>query len=165
MSAARSTLRAEFDAEMHSTRLVLAATPRASADWRPHPRSMPLAGLAAHLADLPRWIPRILGSDHYDVAGSRPPSVSVGGTGVLLATFDANVAIARGALDAAGSEVLEARWELRRGAVVTSTFTRAQSVRIFVVHHAVHHRGQLAMYLRLLDVAVPRIHGPAPPSA
>jgi uncharacterized damage-inducible protein DinB len=139
---------------MSATRLALAATPWASAAWQPHPRSLPLARLAAHLADIPRWTPAILGRDHYDVAGARPPAVSAVNAGALLASFDANVGAALDALDTADPQGLEAPWELRRGGVVIATFTREQSVRLFVLHHAIHHRGQLALYLRLLGVAV-----------
>lgn len=156
----------EFASEMRVTRLALAVTPFTAAGWQPHPRSLPLVRLAAHLADIPRWTPAILGSEHYDVAGSRPPAVSADSAEALLATFDANVEAALDALHAAGPQALDVPWELRRGVGVLASFTREQSVRLFVLHHAIHHRAQLTLYLHLLGVAVPSacepcLHTPA----
>jgi uncharacterized damage-inducible protein DinB len=151
------TLLPEFDQEMKTTRRVLERVPDDKADWKPHPKSFSLAHLAQLVAIMPGWFKPTLAQDAIDLAAQ--PGYSVESTATLLGTFDALVAEAKAAIAATKDADLTTAWSLRHGAKVLMTMPRGAAVRQHVSHH-VHHRAQLAMYLRLLDVSVPSIYGP-----
>lgn len=157
----RDGLLADLDHEMAVTRLVLARVPDALAAWRPHEKSFSLGGLAMHLAVLPRWGCHILQHDAYDLAAAAPRPVAEGTCAEVLETFDRNVADVRTPLAALSDGELTAPWTLTRGNQTIFTMPRVSAIRRFVVHHAVHHRGQLTVYLRLQDVPLPPIYGPS----
>jgi uncharacterized damage-inducible protein DinB len=153
----------EFDHEMRTTRTVLARVPEAQADWKPHPKSTSLGGLAQHIANLVGFGELIVHQTERDVSPpGGPPIVSVPftSTAALLATFDAHVITARGAILAASDAELLVPWALKRGGKILFSLPRASVLRSFLVSHVIHHRGQLSVYLRLLDVPLPPIYGP-----
>lgn len=123
--------------------------------WTPHPRALDLGRLAAHVIDIPRWIPGMLQSDGYDVRASRPSSASWPGAASACATFDAHVAAGRARLADASPGTLAAPWRLRRGPDLIRQVTRAQAVHLFIVNHVAHHAGQLHLYLVLLGALPP----------
>lgn len=152
----------DLEHELATTRRVLERVPDASWDFRPHPKSMPLGHLAAHLANIPRWAAMTLaGPDDIDVAGlgvqQNPPATR----DALLAHFDARVAEARAALAAADDASLAGRYTVRRGDRLLMSMPRAATLRTMVVSHMIHHRAQLGVYLRLLDLPVPSVYGPS----
>ena len=156
----RPVLLAEFDHEMAVTRRLLARCP-ANFDWTPHPRSYSLGGLATHLARLPHWGERILANDGYDLVIDHQPQPAAHGTlAEVLDTFDQNVAAVRGHLTALSDAELAAPWSVRKNGEVLMTLPRMSAFKAFVVNHTIHHRGQLSVYLRLLDVPLPSIYGP-----
>lgn len=152
----------EFDHEMTMTRRLLERVPDAALGWQPHEKSFTMAGLATHLANIPRWGRSILEQTTYDLAqsqGRRPPEGA--SAAAILALFDENVgAVRKRLLEQSDAELL-ATWTLKRGAHVVMAMPRIAAMRRFLVHHMIHHRGQLSVYLRLQNVALPPLYGPS----
>lgn len=162
MSIAQALL-PEFDHEAAVTRTVLERVPEARADWQPHPKSRSLGQLAIHLASIPAWAILTLREPSYDLAPpGGPPFVPEAWQSLArtLALFDEKIAKARAALAAASDLELAQPWTLKKGGVKIFTSPRGAVLRSFVLSHSVHHRAQLGVYLRLLDVPVPAMYGP-----
>jgi uncharacterized damage-inducible protein DinB len=158
------TLLPEFDEEMKGTRKVLARLPEERFDWQPHPKSMSLGRLANHVVDMVGWGAMVLRETELDLAPEGAPAWELPNhttRETLLAAFDANVAETRAALAAAADAEFGVPWALRAGAQVYFTLPRAVVLRSMVFNHLVHHRAQLTVYLRLLDVPVPGLYGPS----
>ena len=151
---------ADLEQELATTRRVLERVPDEHLGWKPHERSMALGGLATHIANLVRWQVATLRQDEFDFATSPPPMTAVGSREELLAMFDANVVELRGALAEMDDEGLQREWTLRRGPQVMFTRPKLTVLRSFGLMHIAHHRGQLTVYLRLLDVPLPPVYGP-----
>jgi uncharacterized damage-inducible protein DinB len=147
----------EFEQEMATTRRLLERVPDDRGHWKPHPKSFALGHLAQLLSWMPGWIASTLASTELDIAAA--PGYSFETTGTLLAGFDRNVGEARQALLATTDSDFEVPWSLKRGDRVLFTAPRAAVVRMHISHLS-HHRGQLTVYLRLLDVPIPSIYGP-----
>ncbi len=147
----------EFDQEMATTRRVLARVPSDKGAWKPHEKSFALGHLAQLVSWMPGWIAMTLLEPHIDLAAGARYSFQP--TETLLAEFDKSVAAAREALTSVSGDALSAPWQLRHGEHVIFTAPRAEVVRQHL-SHMVHHRGQLSVYLRLIDVPVPSIYGP-----
>ena len=147
----------EFDHEMATTRRVLERVPGAKATWKPHEKSFAIGHLAQLLSWMPGWIANALTETKLDL--STTPQYTFEKTETLLAGFDANVAAARAALAKIPDAELEKDWQLTRGEMVLMTVKRRDIVRN-TISHLVHHRGQMTVYLRLLDVPVPMVYGP-----
>lgn len=153
-------LLAEFDREAGLTRRVIARAPADRFDWRPHPRSMTLGRLVTHLADLPGWAATLVASAAYDLA-DRPAGERVESSlAAAVALFDANVAAVRREIVARTDAELLAPWTLRSDGRDVFTVPRLVALRTLLLEHSTHHRGQLTVYLRLLDVPVPPLYGP-----
>ncbi len=150
----------EFDHEMANTRKSLERVPDGKSDWKPHPKSMTLGGLATHLATINHWAEAIVGQDSFDVTNA-PPTPVLKSKAELLGAFDKNVATARKAIAAATDEQLMKPWSLISGGKAVFTLPRIGVLRSFVMNHVIHHRAQLGVYLRLNDVPVPSIYGPS----
>ena len=147
----------EFDQEMKTTRRMLERVPTDKGQWKPHDKSFSIGHLAQLLSWMPGWITNTLTTDFLDIAGG--PGYSYEKTERLLETFDRNVKEARAAIAAVQDSDLEKAWSLKMGDKVLMTLPRGVVARQHV-SHLVHHRGQLSVYLRLLDVPVPSIYGP-----
>jgi uncharacterized damage-inducible protein DinB len=153
-------LAAEMRQEARTTRRVLERVPEASFGWKPHEKSMTLGRLAAHVAELPELVIPALTRPELDFAsGDFKPFVPQT-TAELLEKFDRNIEAATALLDRQPDESMGERWRLRSGDHVLFEMTRAMVVRFVGLNHVVHHRGQLSVYLRLLDVPLPSIYGP-----
>jgi uncharacterized damage-inducible protein DinB len=157
------TLLPEFDREMGVTRRLLERLPDGRFAWQPHPKSMSLGRLAEHLAEMPWWGTTTIRKDGIDGAvnarpdGYQPPAT----THAVLAMFDANVAEARQALAGRSDAELAAMWTLSVAGKQVFSMPKAAVLRGFVMSHLIHHRGQLTVYLRLLDVPLPSVYGPS----
>ncbi len=151
----------EFDHEMAKTRTVLERVPEEKFDWKPHARSFSLGVLATHVATLATWATETLTRGDIDLDPNQPPPSSLPSRADLLAAFDRNVADARAALAGKTDAELLAMWSLKRGGRTLFTMPKTAVLRSFVLNHLVHHRGQLTVYLRLLDAPVPSIYGPS----
>lgn len=152
-----ATLTPEFDQEMATTRRVLERVPTDKGQWKPHPRSFALGHLAQLVAWMPGWIARTLEEPALDLATA--PGYSFETTPALLKEFDRNVRAAREALARISDADFAKPWSLKHGERVLFTAPRPVVVRQHV-NHLIHHRGQLSVYLRLVDVPVPPIYGP-----
>lgn len=148
---------AEFDQEMKVTRRVLERVPGEKGEWRPHPKSFPLGHLAQLLSWMPGWITNAVRETRLDLL--RAGGYSIEKTEKLLDTFDRNVLQAREALSKASEADFDVPWSLTRGDQVLMAMPRGDVVRQTISHLA-HHRGQMTVYLRLLDIPVPSIYGP-----
>jgi uncharacterized damage-inducible protein DinB len=153
----------EFDHEAINTRKVLERLPDDKWDWKPHEKSGTLSWLANHVAELNNWTAVTINSDQLDFAPVNGPayvSPKSANRKELLAVFDKYTADAHAALAAATDEHLQKPWTLLVGGQVLFTLPRAKVIRDFAFNHLVHHRGQLTVYLRLLNVPLPPIYGP-----
>ena len=149
----------EFDREMTTTRKVLERVPEERFDWKPHAKSYSLGALAGHIANLPTWGTATLGRSEIDISGG--PSPAFPSKAALLTAFDENVAAARAALAGRTDPELLAIWSLKRSGKTIFSMPKTAVLRSFVLSHVIHHRAQLTVYLRLLDVPVPSIYGPS----
>ena len=154
-----ASLLPEFDYEMATARKVIERVPSDKFSYKPHDKSMSMGALAGHIAEMPGWVVPTFGHDSLDIAGYQPPSPK--STADILAAFDANVAAARAALAAAPDDAFFKNWSLKHGEKTLMTMPKIAVVRTFVLNHVIHHRGQLSVYLRLNNVAVPSIYGPS----
>ena len=156
-------LLAEFDHEMAGTRKSLERVPYAKADWKPHPKSWALAALATHVARLPGWAKETLTQDSLDLGapGSEEWGKLMGSHAELMALFEKNVAAGRAAIAGTSDETFMQPWSLKTGETVHLTMPKIAVLRGFVLNHLIHHRAQLGVYLRLLDVPVPALFGPS----
>lgn len=159
--AMKDALLAEFDHEMAVTRRVLERVPTADNDWKPHAKSFSLGALAAHLANIPSWLGTTLTATDLDLSVGTPPRNIHATSAALLADFDRKVAEGRARLAGTSDAELMQPWTLRAGDHVVFTMPRIGVLRSFIFSHAIHHRGQLTVYLRLRDVPVPAIYGPS----
>ncbi|HSJ10468.1 MAG TPA: DinB family protein [Longimicrobiales bacterium] len=151
------TLLPEFDQEMAATRRVIERVPDGEPGWKPHPKSFSIAHLAQLLAWLPGWIGQTLTSTELELTGGSGYSNEK--TSTLLELFDENVRTSRAALEAAADADYAEPWSLKMNGTVLFTLPRGVVVRQHISHLS-HHRGQMTVYLRLLDVPVPSIYGP-----
>ncbi len=154
----------EFDQEMGNTRKTLERVPEDKFDWKPHEKSTSLGGLATHLANIPSWTVNTFTQDELDLAPPGAPPFRLEqakSRAALLEAFDKNVAEGRAALLKASNESWGQDWSLLSGGKKIFAMPRAAVMRSFVMSHMIHHRAQLGVYLRLLDVPVPSIYGPS----
>ena len=162
MPIAESTL-PEFDHETATTRVLLERVPEAKADWQPHAKSMSLGHLAMHIANIPHWAPVTLERTWFDtnpVDGPRATTPPFQSASHLLQFYDEGVRAARALLARTTDGEFMVQWTLKSGGKSMFSMPRIAVFRSFVLNHAVHHRGQLSVYLRLLDVPIPNIYGP-----
>ena len=153
----------EFDHEAAVTRTVLERVPEAQAAWRPHAKSMTLGELAIHLASIPSWGVLTLREPSFDLSPPGAPPYTPPAWQSLaqtLALFDEKIGKTRAALAAVTDLELAQPWTLKKGGVKVLTAPRGSVLRSFVLNHSVHHRAQLGLYLRMLDVPVPAMYGP-----
>jgi uncharacterized damage-inducible protein DinB len=148
---------AELEQEMPTTRKLLERVPSDKGEWKPHHKSFPLAHLAQLVATMPGWITKAVKGIDINLAGG--PGYSFEKTDTLLGQFDKHVAEARAALSASKEADYALPWSLKMGEQVLLTLPRGVIVRQNI-NHLCHHRGQLTVYLRLLDVPIPSIYGP-----
>ena len=147
----------ELEHEMATTRRLLERVPSEKGEWKPHAKSFPLGHLAQLVALMPGWIARTVRETEIDLA--RASGYSYEKTETLVALFDRNVADAKAALQRASDEDMMVTWSLRMGERVLMSLPRGPAVRSHI-NHLIHHRGQLTVYLRLVDVPLPSIYGP-----
>ena len=149
----------ELRREAATTRRVLERVPEEHLSWRPHAKSMSLGQLAAHLAGLPDAIAQLV--TELDVEVPNVPLREATDCASLLQTLDRSVDEAARRLSAWTDDDLRALWTLRGPNGPIFTVPRLGVIRSIMLNHSYHHRGQLTVYLRLLDVAVPSVYGPS----
>jgi len=153
----------EFDEELRKTRTVLERIPDAidKREFKPHERSMPLAKLAAHTAQMPGFLSIILSTTEFDVAKSGIKPLVMQSRAQLLATFDKLSAEAHALLEAATDRAMHETWKLYLNGKPLYDGSRYYAIRTRFFNHIIHHRAQLGVYLRLNDIPVPNTYGPS----
>ncbi len=151
----------ELKNEVSTTRKMLALVPMDKLSWKPHEKSMPIETLAKHLADLPTWVGVTLNHEELDFAKPYPKSPAFTTTAELLAQFDKNVVEATKILESAKEEDFRKNWTMRHGEKIFFTMPKVAVLRTFVFNHSVHHRAQLGVYLRMLNIPIPGTYGPS----
>jgi uncharacterized damage-inducible protein DinB len=151
-------LAAEFKQETGATRRVLERVPDDRLDWRPHPKSMTLGQLALHVATSPGGVASLLAElEHEAPTFEHPPARS---RADIIDALDASADTVHAALAAWSDADLLATWRMTRGGQTVLTLPRIEMVRSIMFNHTYHHRGELMVYLRLLDVPLPPVYGP-----
>jgi uncharacterized damage-inducible protein DinB len=149
----------EFENEASTTRRVLERVPADKLAWKPHPKSMSLGTLALHVAASPGVVIGWCAEDETQFKGE--PSPQPASTDEILAAHDASVMRVKETLPQIGDQGMQRPWTAKAGGQTLMTMPKAALARAIVMNHWVHHRGQLSVYLRLLDVPVPSIYGPS----
>jgi uncharacterized damage-inducible protein DinB len=149
----------ELDQEAATTRRVLERVPERSLTWKPHAKSMSLGQLALHVATTPGGVAEIVSKDTFEIRDfSQEPAKS---TSELLTAFEGAIGQAKQILSKMDDAAVMAPWTLKRGSHTIFSMPRINVIRMILLNHWYHHRGQLSVYLRLLDVPVPSIYGPS----
>lgn len=157
---AAEALRTEFARETTSTRRYLERVPGDRLDWRPHPKSFTLGELAAHIIECVRWTESIFAADAFNLDPTTFASYRAASAADILATFDADVARGVRALAAIEDGTLARTWQMQINGKVRLERPKGMVFRDFTLSHLIHHRGQLSVYLRLLEVPLPGVYGP-----
>ncbi|HWW74364.1 MAG TPA: DinB family protein [Pyrinomonadaceae bacterium] len=155
------SLAAELRQEAKTTRRILERVPEGSFDWKPHEKSMTLGRLAGHVAELPSLVAPALTQDELNFASGAYKPFAPTSTAELLEKFDSTVNAAVELLSGQTDERMNDQWRLASGDQTLFTGPRVVALRALALNHVVHHRGQLSVYLRLLNVPVPSIYGPS----
>jgi uncharacterized damage-inducible protein DinB len=154
------SLRREFEGEMRTTRRHMERVPDAKWDWRPHAKSYTAGALASHLVDCAGWTSHIFTGDETDVDPATWEICRAGSTAELLEAFDAVVERCKGILAELKESDLERPWRLKVKGRQLFERPKGATFRDMTLNHLIHHRGQLTVYLRLLDVPVAGTYGP-----
>lgn len=151
----------EFHEELHATRRILDRVPADKLAWKPHEKSMSLGQLAMHIATVPGAIVFITTEDSFDVLKGNftPPHPKA--VAEIRAALEESIGKVEKALKEGNDGVAQASWHLMRGDQELQTRPRFKTWRSLMLNHWYHHRGQLSVYLRLLDIPVPSIYGPS----
>ena len=154
---------AELESEAAKSRHALEQVPDGKHDWKPHDRSMIFGYLTEMVATIPNWIAMIVKQDELDVAPKGGPTqkrAEMNTSAEYIEALDKSAAAARAALAGTDEEFLKTRWRLLAGGQVVSNVPRHEMIRD-TINHWVHHRGQMTVYLRLMDAKVPALYGPS----
>jgi uncharacterized damage-inducible protein DinB len=154
------SFRKELESEAVTTRKMLAQVPTDKFNWQPHSKSMTVKRLATHIAELPTWIGMTFTTSELDFENNPYQQESVSNTEELLAYFERSLADGRKHLQEGKEEVLDKPWTLRSGKTVYSTEPKRDVLRM-AMSQIIHHRAQLGVYLRLLNVTIPGSYGPS----
>ncbi len=162
-SSLQENILQELERELAVTRQVLERLPEDKFNYAPHPKSMPLIKLATHIVNLLGSKSMMVRGDYRDFADPNAPKPPPTPTtrAQLLERFDAYAADLRQALQESDDGKLTAPYQFRAGEKVLMDRPKGAALRIMGLNHSIHHRGQLTIYLRLLDVPVPGIYGPS----
>ncbi|HPH86144.1 MAG TPA: DinB family protein [Ferruginibacter sp.] len=150
----------ELEQEAVITRKMLERVPDDKYDWKPHEKSMSIRQLATHIAELPGWVPMIINTTELDFAVNKYEPVVINNTKDLVAYFEKILAESKAALQKAREEDMSAIWTLRNGTEVYSADPKSEVVRM-TYSQIIHHRAQLGVFFRLLNIPVPGSYGPS----
>ena len=152
--------RNELEQEAQTTRKMLERIPDEKYGWAPHPKSMTIKQLATHIAELPSWIPLVFTTEELDFAANPYKPVEINNTRELLEYFETNLELARTHWQQVNEDDLARTWVLRNGDDIYTKSSKAEFARV-TYSQIVHHRAQMGVFLRLLDVPVPGSYGPS----
>jgi uncharacterized damage-inducible protein DinB len=149
----------ELHQEAAITKRVLERVPADQLSWKPHPKSMSLGQLALHIATIPGNLSKLAQLDEFDASAANFDPPAPRDTQEILAALDAGVNAAQEYLGGISESAARGNWRLMSRGKELFTITRLELLRSIMLNHWYHHRGQLSVYLRLLDVPVPVIYG------
>lgn len=152
---------AELKHEAAATQRILERIPEDKFGWKPHEKSMTLGRLATHVAELPEFLNSILTLDDFDFTKGHYKVSHANTTDELMNVFHQKLDEVVHTLENTSDEKMKANFTLRSGDHVLATVPRVAAVRSMAINHLFHHRGQIAVYLRLLDIPVPGLYGPS----
>jgi uncharacterized damage-inducible protein DinB len=150
----------ELKNESIATRKMLELIPLEKSDWKPHEKSMTLGRLSSHVAELPTWISYSADQDELDFKKIDYKPFVPESNSDLLSFFDKNVENAVKSLENCSDDNMKKNWILRSGEQIYFTLPRVAVIRSMNMNHMIHHRGQLSVFLRLLNIPVPGVYGP-----
>jgi len=150
----------EIEQEAQTTRKFLKLIPEDKFDWRPHPKSMNLQQLTTHIAELPAWITMTITTDGLDFATAPYEPSKIDNVADLLEFFEQSYADGRAHLQNFNEADLEKRWVLRSGNQILVDRNKYETIRM-CIDQTIHHRAQLGVFLRLLDIPIPGSYGPS----
>jgi len=150
----------EMESEVATTRKMLARVPNDKYDWKPHAKSMTVRRLATHIADIQSWVDMAVHTDELDFANTTHKEPEINNTKELMAYFEECAAKGLAALTGAREEKLDETWTMRNGAQIYVVTTRGGLIRT-ALSQTIHHRAQLGVFLRILDVPIPGSYGPS----
>lgn len=149
-----------MEQEAQTTRKMLQRVPTDKFQWRPHPKSMTMQQLATHIAELPTWVTMVLNTSELDFAKNEYKPAVINNTEELLEYFEKNLKEGKQSLEKATKEDLLPDWTLRNGDQIYSVDKKYEVIRMAYCQ-IVHHRAQLGVFLRLLDIPIPGSYGPS----
>ena len=150
----------ELDREAVTTHKMLERVPNDKYDWKPHEESMSIRQLATHIAELPAWVSMALTTDELDFAKSEYKPKSINNTAELVEYFESALKDGKSQLQRATEDQLDQQWTLRNGEQVYDVSPKSDVIRM-TYSQIIHHRAQLGVYLRLLNVPIPGSYGPS----
>ena len=159
MSNGAQSLLAELNREAASTRRLLERVPEDRLAWRPHAKAMTLGQLAGHVAAIPGNITKLAGLDGFDAAQANFEPAQPATAADMVSILEKGLADARAFLSGLDDESSSSGWRLSFGEREIFTVSRIDVLRTLLLNHWYHHRGQLAVYLRMLDLPVPAVYG------
>ncbi|MCW3125555.1 MAG: DinB family protein [Bacteroidetes bacterium] len=149
----------EIEQEAQTTRKMLALVPDDKYSWKPHEKSMAMGNLATHIAELPGWVSITLHTSELDFAAQPYKPSGINNTKDLLADFEKTLATAKADLSKTDETELKKTWIMRNGETIYTTRSKVDVIRM-AYSQTVHHRAQLGVYLRLLNIPLPGSYGP-----
>lgn len=150
----------ELEREANTTRKMLSVVPEGKYNWQPHTKSMNLGKLATHVAELPVWVPMTLDTKEIDFVTSTYQTKKIENNNELLAYFEECIVEARKALQNTNEDALNEEWVMRSGDTIHERAKKLKFIRDYF-NQVTHHRAQLGVYLRLLDIPIPGSYGPS----
>lgn len=149
----------EIEHEGSQTKKILERIPIDNFNWKPHEKSRAIGQLAVHVAQIPVWTSRILAATDFDMLTFKREIPEIKSTDDLIKISEENIQNAVDDLQEVSDEDMMAMWSFRRGEQVIFSLPRAAAIRNMSMNHLIHHRGQLSVYLRLLNIPVPGMYG------
>lgn len=150
----------EFEEEAKTTRKFLERVPIDKFSWRPHEKSMTMQNLVVHIAELPGWVEMGLHTDGIDFAANQYKPTPVSTLKELLDLHQKSVELGKKAMEQAKEEDLLPKWTMRNGNQVLGVMSKYEVIR-HSFSQTIHHRAQLGVYLRLLNIPIPGSYGPS----
>jgi uncharacterized damage-inducible protein DinB len=150
----------ELEQEAKTTRKMLACVPEEKYDWKPHEKSMTMQRLATHIAELPGWVSMAINTDELDFSNNKYEPKVIKNNKELIQYFEKSLADAIIDLNKVEDAILSRKWILRNGDTIYNTSTKGDTIRV-AISQTIHHRAQLGVYLRLLNIPIPGSYGPS----
>ena len=156
----KKALLIELERENKNTKRILMGLTDDIFSWKPHEKSMSVGELANHIVELHQWVALAIEKDIFDFHTDYVPSTLTSVT-ALIDNLEKGFVYNRNVIEAMDEQVYFDNWQLKAGDHVIAEMPKAGTLRFIVTNHLIHHRGQLTVYMRLLDIPVPGIYGPS----